>query len=272
MKTLHGTADRLPGESGPSLSDPDEEQGEEAEEDMGGDPVILPVVERPQIEGGLQRAEGPLPLLELFVAQCDVFGRERIVAGGEDIFAVEVFLARGFRAVDLQSAVLLLTHVAPHNAVGQERANTFGMSRSLERGERLFGPCEDCLPLRLVSGRLFRVVNDDTTSASFSIADDHLFHLEVLPDLAVSACAGKGLFMNGRVVPQLLPQNILAACLLQDDFEQRMYLSSSMPPMQPLWGYFLSTYCRAWWLPVFSFRYFRCYRGSSLTRRSNVSR
>jgi hypothetical protein len=93
VKTLHGGADLLPGEPRLSLSDPDKKQGKEAEEDVGGDPFILSVVERPQIEGDLERTKGTLHLLNLFVTQCHVFGRERIVADREDVLPVQMLLA-----------------------------------------------------------------------------------------------------------------------------------------------------------------------------------
>jgi len=70
---------------------------------VGGDALVEPVVDRPQVEGGFHGAEGAFGLEEVLVAECDVFRRQVRVAGRDEVFAVEVGLGGDFRGVDRQS-------------------------------------------------------------------------------------------------------------------------------------------------------------------------
>jgi len=58
MKALHCTSDAVPGDAGFSLGNAHQKQREETEEHMGFDPVVLPVINRPQIQGCLEGSEG----------------------------------------------------------------------------------------------------------------------------------------------------------------------------------------------------------------------
>ena len=70
-------ADRAPGLASARLGDPDEDEREEADQDVGADAVVLAVEDGPQQQGALEVAEGALGLLELLVAERDVLGGER---------------------------------------------------------------------------------------------------------------------------------------------------------------------------------------------------
>lgn len=92
MKTLHGGPYPVPGETGRSLGDADEEKGEEADEHVRGDAVVFVVVEGAELKSGLEGPERPFHLEELLVAQCHVLGRETVVTRGEDVLPVEAGL------------------------------------------------------------------------------------------------------------------------------------------------------------------------------------
>jgi hypothetical protein len=70
---------------------PGEVVGEHAEEDVGLDALLEPVVDGAQLEPALERAEGALDLVELLVGAHDV-GRFELRAGdagAQDVDAVE---------------------------------------------------------------------------------------------------------------------------------------------------------------------------------------
>ena len=60
--------------AGAPFSDPDQEQGEPAEQEVGADAWFEPVEHRAQLDGGLQVAEPAFGLQQVLVAQCDVLG------------------------------------------------------------------------------------------------------------------------------------------------------------------------------------------------------
>lgn len=72
MKTLHDGANPVPRETCFLLRDADKQENKEAEKHMGIDALILPMINRPQIQGGLQGTEGPLHFQKLLVPQGDV--------------------------------------------------------------------------------------------------------------------------------------------------------------------------------------------------------
>src|SRR3990170_878458 len=60
VEALEFVAEVAPGLVGGVLGDPDEQEGEPAEEDVGADPLFLAVVDGAQLERGLQVAPGAL--------------------------------------------------------------------------------------------------------------------------------------------------------------------------------------------------------------------
>jgi hypothetical protein len=53
VQFLKVLADAVPGAAGGGLDDPDKQQREPAEDDVGADAVFEPVMDRPQFQGGL---------------------------------------------------------------------------------------------------------------------------------------------------------------------------------------------------------------------------
>jgi hypothetical protein len=74
VQFLQVLADPVPGVAGGGLDDPDQEQREPAEDDVGADAVFEPVVDRAQFQGGLHVPPAAFDLQQLLVAQRDVFG------------------------------------------------------------------------------------------------------------------------------------------------------------------------------------------------------
>ena len=85
---------RAPGLAGAAFGDPDEQQREPAEQDVGADAVFEPVEDRAQLQGGLQVAEAAFGLEEVLVAQRDVLGGQVRVGGGEQVLAVQALPRR----------------------------------------------------------------------------------------------------------------------------------------------------------------------------------
>src|SRR4029079_16684270 len=67
-------ADRAPGLAAARLGEPDEHEGEEADQHVGADAVVFAVEDGPEQERAFEVAEGALGLLELLVAERDVLG------------------------------------------------------------------------------------------------------------------------------------------------------------------------------------------------------
>ena len=68
--------DAPPGLVGLAFGDPDEEQREPGEQDVGADAVLEAVEDGAQFERGLQIAEAAFGFQEVLVAQRDVLGGE----------------------------------------------------------------------------------------------------------------------------------------------------------------------------------------------------
>ena len=105
-------ADRAPGLIGARLGEADDHQGEEADQHVGADPVVFAVEDGPQQQRALEVAEGALRFEQLLVAERDVLGRERGVAGGEQVLAVEPLLGGDLRPVEREPAARALAQAS----------------------------------------------------------------------------------------------------------------------------------------------------------------
>lgn len=94
----------VPGLAGGVLDDPDEQKGEPAEQDLGANAVLEPVIDRPQLQVGLHVAPAPLDFQELLVAQGDVLGGQVRVAAAQEILAVQVGFGFDLGLVDAELA------------------------------------------------------------------------------------------------------------------------------------------------------------------------
>jgi len=142
------------------------------------DPLILPMINRPQIQGCLHRAEGPLHFEKLLIAQSDVFRAQGVISGGDDVLAVQMRFLPDLALVDLDASIFELPEIASHRPVGQQRADALLMglvSLIPQLFDGLFNPDKDILPGGLVFFGLLGIMNQDKPSASFPVADNHLF-------------------------------------------------------------------------------------------------
>ena len=80
---------REPGLAGGDLGEPDQEEGEPAEQDVGADGGLMAVVDGPYVEGRLPVPPGPLDREELLVPPGHLFRAQRRVAAPEQELAVE---------------------------------------------------------------------------------------------------------------------------------------------------------------------------------------
>jgi hypothetical protein len=81
-----------PGGVAGGLGDPDQEQGEPAQDDVGAGAFLLAVVDRPQVDDLLHVTPAALDFQQLLVAQGDVLGRQARIAGAQQVLAVQVLL------------------------------------------------------------------------------------------------------------------------------------------------------------------------------------
>src|SRR5579875_188007 len=96
-------AEAMPGLASAVLDDPDQEQAQPAEQDVGPDALLAAVEDGAQIEGGLHIPPGPLDLEELLVAERHLFGGGGGVGGPEQELAVEALGGGHCGAVDAQA-------------------------------------------------------------------------------------------------------------------------------------------------------------------------
>lgn len=92
--------DRGSGRAGAAFGDPDQQQREPAEQDVGADPCLEPVVHRAQREDRLHVPEGALGLQQVLVLQGDLVGGQVRVRGGEQVVTVQAFLRHDLGPVD----------------------------------------------------------------------------------------------------------------------------------------------------------------------------
>src|ERR1035438_3968935 len=125
--------DLVPGGAGGGLGDPDEEQGEPAEDDVGADPLFQPVVDRPQVDDLLHVSPAALDFEELPVAGGDVGGGEPGVGGAEQVLAVEVLLCPDGPGVDAEQPAGGDAQVAVQPRFRRDDAAQLGPFRGGER-------------------------------------------------------------------------------------------------------------------------------------------
>jgi len=69
MTTVHDRTDSVPGLARLVLRDPDQQERKIAQEHMNPDPLLLAMIERPEIERSFERPERPFHFHELFIPQ-----------------------------------------------------------------------------------------------------------------------------------------------------------------------------------------------------------
>ena len=104
-----GDAVELAAQFGPGgvagvLGDAGEQEGEPAQDDVGADPLLFPVVDRAEVDDLLHVSPAALDFQELPVAQGDVLGGHLRVGGAQEVLAVEVLLGPGLARVDAEQS------------------------------------------------------------------------------------------------------------------------------------------------------------------------
>jgi hypothetical protein len=113
--------DRRPGLPGLDLDHAGEQEGEEAEQHVRADPLLLAVVDGAQVERVLERSPGALDLEQLLVAERQLLGRERVVGRGEQELAVQALLGVHLLLVDDEPAAAANEVAAEARVREQER-------------------------------------------------------------------------------------------------------------------------------------------------------
>src|SRR5512137_2196706 len=220
MNPLQNRPDMVPGVARFVLDDPDEQKGQETEKDMGPDPLFLPVVDGPELQGGLERSEGPLHLDQLLVPQRDVLGTETVIAAGQQIGAVKTLLGGNFRLVEPDAASLELPEIPAHGPVRQKRTHPPAVLLTLsitKNSQMLLYLLQRPVPRQSVLLCLLRIVHDDEPPAPLAVtAHDDFLDLKGVTNFPVPAGTGQGLGMHPVGITQLLPDDVMPPGLLKD--------------------------------------------------------
>ena len=139
METVHDGADSWPSPpfSKINLGEPNQEQGEPTEENMTLDLLLLAVIDRTKLKGGLQTAKGCLDLQELLVSKGDLVGREAGVIGADEILAVELLVCPDTGLVDGKTPVCSDLEIPLEEGMGSEGTNRLVSSHLVELSKGL---------------------------------------------------------------------------------------------------------------------------------------
>src|SRR5712672_3388886 len=107
VQAVQVAADVVPGVAGGGLDDPDEQQRQPAQDDVGADAFFEPVAGGPQVDDLFHVPPAAFDFQELLVAQRDVLGGQVRVAAAQQVLAVEVFLGldRGLAGAEQPAGV-----------------------------------------------------------------------------------------------------------------------------------------------------------------------
>src|SRR5262249_38057828 len=132
VQLVEVVADVVPGAPGGGLSDADQQQGQPAQDDVGADTWFEAVVDRPQVQGGLQGAPAAFDLEQLLVAQGDVLSAEVGVGGAEQVLAVQLGFPLDRRLVDAQQPAAGEAQVAVEPGLGGDDPAQLGPLRRVQ--------------------------------------------------------------------------------------------------------------------------------------------
>ena len=104
VEPIEFAAGVLPGAASAGLGDPDEQEGEPAEDDVGADAFFEPMVAGPQVDDLFHVPPASLDLQQLLVIERDVLGGQVRVGAAQQILAVEVLLGLDLGGVDTELA------------------------------------------------------------------------------------------------------------------------------------------------------------------------
>ena len=158
-------AEVAPGVVGLAFGDPDEQEREPADEDVGADALLEAVEDGAQLEGALEVAEGAFGLEQVLVAERGVLGAEVRVAGG-DAGTCRRGAARrrpwrgrsgagrsGCRGGSGRASGGRAARTRPWSAAGGPCRSSPSAAGDSSRRDLLADPVDLCLPLGLVALR-----------------------------------------------------------------------------------------------------------------------
>src|SRR6266545_4341171 len=119
-------ADVVPGQTCGGLGDAEQEQGQPAQDDVGADALFEAVVDRSQLQGGLEGAPAAFNLEQLLVAQGDVLGGKARVGGAEQVLAVQLGFPLDRGGVDAQQPAGRDAQVAVEAGLGGDDPTQLG--------------------------------------------------------------------------------------------------------------------------------------------------
>src|SRR5262249_45191349 len=198
-----------PGGPGSGLGDADQEQREPAQDDVGADALLFPVIDRAQVDNLLEVAPAALDFQQLLVAQGDVLGRQLGVGRAEQVLAVEVLLGLDGGRVGAQQAAGGDAQVAVQARLGGDDPAQLGplsgaqlvaaVDHLAELGQH---PLAD---LAVPFGGLGVVADHEP----LVLGDADLLDPQVRRDVLVAALTRQGSAGLGGAGAQLLPDDVV---------------------------------------------------------------
>src|SRR5438105_5928041 len=177
-----------PGLTGGGLDDPDEQQGEPAQDHVGADTLFEAVIDGPQVEHRLHVPPAALDFQQLLAAQRDVLGGQLGVRTTQQVFPVEVLLgfdpglagAEQPAGGDAQEPVQ-----AGHDGDLPAQFGAFGHGQLAGAGDQVFELGEEIGPGGGVADSGVGVVADDEPVAR--VVDPYFLDLQVTGGAVVAA-------------------------------------------------------------------------------------
>jgi hypothetical protein len=117
---FHNGPDLIPTLPGLPFGNPHQKQREEAKKDMSWNALILPMVEGPKFQSGLERAECPFYPHKLFIPQSHIFRTEAVIAGGKKILPIQARFSLSFFWINPERSTPQLPRVVPQGPMTQK--------------------------------------------------------------------------------------------------------------------------------------------------------
>lgn len=213
VQPLQFGADPLPGPGVPGggLGDADQQQGQPAQQDVGADPVLAPVVDRAQVEDLLHVTPAAFDFQQLLVSQGDVLGGQAGVGAAQQVLAVQVRLGLDLRLVDPQQPTGGGAQEPLESRLARQRAldpAAFGRGQLVRIGDDFFEPRDELPADNRVAFGLGGVVaeHEPVVGADADFLDPH-----VVLDGRVAALPRQGRFDLSGAGPRFLPDDVPAA-------------------------------------------------------------
>ena len=189
MNTLQDRSNLIPSLPSLALRYTHQKQGQKAKKDMSLNSFILPMINRPKIQSGLQRPKSSLHFQKLLVSQSNIFRRQAIIARRNKKFPVQGLFRSNFHPIDFQFAAFQLPQIRTHLPMGHKSLGRFLdiCSRVAQRSEGLGDPLQQLLSSGLISLGPLWVIDQDETAPPFPRLVTHSrMNPGTLPAMAVT--------------------------------------------------------------------------------------